>query len=62
MLRHFVGMVTDSRSFLLFTRHEYFRHVLCNLVGEGITEGGLPDDLSLVGEMVEEISFANARD
>jgi glucuronate isomerase len=55
-------MVTDSRSFLLFTRHEYFRHVLCNLVGEGITEGGLPDDLSLVGEMVEEISFANARD
>jgi glucuronate isomerase len=61
LLRRFVGMVTDSRSFLSFPRHEYFRRVLCNLLGQGMVSGELPDDLPLVGKMVEEICFANAR-
>jgi glucuronate isomerase len=62
LLRRFVGMVTDSRSFLSFPRHEYFRRVLCNLVGRGIVSGELPDDISLIGSMVKEICFTNARD
>jgi glucuronate isomerase len=62
LLRRFVGMVTDSRSFLSFPRHEYFRRVLCHLLGQGLTTGELPADLPLVGKMVEEICFTNARD
>jgi glucuronate isomerase len=62
LLRRFIGMVTDSRSFLSFPRHEYFRRVLCNLLGEGVESGGLPSDLSLLGKMVEEICFDNVRD
>jgi glucuronate isomerase len=62
LLRRFVGMVTDSRSFLSFPRHEYFRRVLCNLLGQDITRGELPNDIPLVGEMVKEICFSNARD
>jgi len=62
LLRRFVGMVTDSRSFLSFPRHEYFRRVLCNLLGQGLVSGELPDDPPLVGKMVEEICYANARD
>jgi glucuronate isomerase len=62
VLRRFVGMVTDSRSFLSFPRHEYFRRVLCNLLGRDLVSGELPDDLPLLGKMVEEICFTNARD
>jgi glucuronate isomerase len=62
LLRRFVGMVTDSRCFLSFPRHEYFRRVLCNLLGQGVVLGDLPDDLSLIGDMVREICFSNARD
>ncbi len=62
LLRRFVGMVTDSRSFLSFPRHEYFRRVLCNLLGQGIAAGELPSDPPLIGKMVEEICFSNARD
>ena len=62
LLRRFVGMVTDSRSFLSFPRHEYFRRVLCNLLGRDLVSGELPDDPPLVGKMVEEICFTNARD
>ena len=62
LLRRFIGMVTDSRSFLSFPRHEYFRRILCNLLGQGIVSGELPDDVSLIGRMVEEICFTNARD
>lgn len=61
LLRRFVGMLTDSRSFLSFPRHEYFRRTLCNLLGEDINTGRLPRNLSLIGELVEEISFKNAR-
>jgi glucuronate isomerase len=62
LLSRFVGMLTDSRSFLSFTRHEYFRRVLCNLLGTQMTRGEIPPDLDLVGGMVRNICFANARD
>ncbi len=61
LLRRFVGMVTDSRSFLSFTRHEYFRRVLCNLLGRDMENGELPRDPELIGSMVGEICFSNAR-
>lgn len=62
LLSRFVGMLTDSRSFLSYTRHEYFRRVLCNLLGAQIERGELPDDQTLVGGMVKNVCFANARD
>jgi glucuronate isomerase len=61
LLSRFVGMLTDSRSFLSYTRHEYFRRVLCNLLGEQIERGEIPNDLPEVGGMVKNICFANAR-
>jgi glucuronate isomerase len=61
LLRRFVGMVTDSRSFLSFTRHEYFRRVLCNLLGRDMESRELPRDPELIGSMVSEICFSNAR-
>ncbi len=60
LLSLFVGMVTDSRSFLSYTRHEYFRRILCNLLGDEIQQGLLPRDLELVGRMVEDICYYNA--
>jgi glucuronate isomerase len=62
LLSRFVGMLTDSRSFLSYTRHEYFRRVLCNLLGAEMERGELPGDRELVGGMVRSICFANARD
>lgn len=59
-LRRFVGMVADSRSFLSFTRHEYFRRVLCNRLGADIAAGLLPRDFDLVGALVEDVCFRNA--
>ena len=61
LLSRFVGMVTDSRSFMSFPRHEYFRRVLCNLLGSEIESGELPGDEGLVGGMVRNICFENAR-
>jgi glucuronate isomerase len=61
LLRRFVGMLTDSRSFLSFPRHEYFRRVLCNLIGTDVVNGELPRDMDLLGAMVREICFENAR-
>ena len=61
LLRRFVGMLTDSRSFMSYTRHEYFRRVLCNLLGDEMERGELPLDRELVGAMVREICFSNAR-
>jgi len=58
----FIGMLTDSRSFLSYPRHEYFRRVLCNLLGEEIQSGELPEDLDLVGKMVADISYNNAKE
>lgn len=62
LLSRFVGMTTDSRSFLSYSRHEYFRRVLCNLLGRGVERGELPNDLQLLGGMVEAICYSNARD
>ncbi len=61
LLRRFVGMTTDSRSFLSYTRHEYFRRLLCNLLGNDVEKGLLPRDIKLLGNMVREIGFENAR-
>lgn len=60
MLSHFVGMLTDSRSFLSFPRHEYFRRILCNLIGQDVENGELPADLPWLGKLVEDISYNNA--
>ncbi|PHQ29605.1 glucuronate isomerase [Leeuwenhoekiella nanhaiensis] len=57
----FVGMLTDSRSFLSFPRHEYFRRVLCNLFGREMASGELPQDMDLVGKVIADISYNNAK-
>ena len=62
LLSRFVGMLTDSRSFLSFPRHEYFRRILCNLLGTEIENGELPNDIKLVGKMVQDISYNNAKE
>ncbi len=62
LLSRFVGMLTDSRSFLSYTRHEYFRRVLCNMFGEDVERGELPDDLEFVGGIVRNICFNNAKE
>jgi len=60
LLSRFVGMLTDSRSFLSYPRHEYFRRILCNILGGEIEKGLIPHDIDLVGSMVEDICFRNA--
>jgi glucuronate isomerase len=61
LLTRFVGMLTDSRSFLSYPRHEYFRRLLCDLLGRDVEAGELPNDLTMLGEVVENICFHNAR-
>jgi len=61
LLGHFVGMLTDSRSFMSYPRHEYFRRILCNLFGNDVEEGLLPNDMDLLGKTVENISYFNAK-
>jgi glucuronate isomerase len=61
LLSRFVGMVTDSRSFLSFPRHEYFRRILCNVLGEEVVKGELPNDMTLIGGLVEGICYKNAK-
>jgi len=60
LLSRFVGMLTDSRSFLSFPRHEYFRRILCNLIGNWVEKGEAPEDYNLMGKMVQDISYNNA--
>ena len=60
LLSHFVGMLTDSRSFLSFPRHEYFRRILCNLMGQDVENGELPADMEWLGKLVKDISYTNA--
>jgi glucuronate isomerase len=60
LLSRFVGMLTDSRSFLSFTRHEYFRRILCNKLGVEIESGIIPNEVDFIGKMVEDISYNNA--
>ena len=62
LLSRFVGMLTDSRSFMSYPRHEYFRRVLCNLLGRDMANGEIPDDEALVGGLVKSICFRNVRD
>jgi glucuronate isomerase len=62
LLSRFVGMITDSRSFMSFPRHEYFRRVLCNLLGNDLENGELPDDVELIGKMIRDICFNNAKE
>jgi len=61
LLSRFVGMLTDSRSFLSYTRHEYFRRTLCNLLGSDVENGEIPADMDLLGKMVENICYNNAK-
>lgn len=61
LLSRFVGMLTDSRSFLSFPRHEYFRRVLCNILGGDVEAGLLPNDMTILGQLVENICFNNAK-
>jgi glucuronate isomerase len=62
LLSRFIGMLTDSRSLLSYPRHEYFRRVLCNLIGKDVEKGELPDDRAWLGKLVEDISYNNARE
>jgi glucuronate isomerase len=61
LLSKFVGMLTDSRSFLSFPRHEYFRRILCNLFGEEIENGELPNDIPWIGQIIQDICYNNAK-
>lgn len=61
LLSRFVGMLTDSRSFLSYPRHDYFRRILCNLLGTDMINGEIPYDMDMVGKMVSDISYYNAR-
>jgi len=61
LLSRFIGMLTDSRSFLSYPRHEYFRRILCNLIGKDVENGEIPADMQMLGQMVENISFNNAK-
>lgn len=61
LLSRFVGMLTDSRSFLSFPRHEYFRRILCNMIGEDVKQGLIPNDIVFLGKLVQNISYHNAK-
>ena len=61
-LGNFVGMLTDSRSFVSYPRHEYFRRILCNLVGEWVEDGEYPEDYDAIKEIVEGICYYNAKE
>lgn len=61
LISRFVGMLTDSRSFLSFPRHEYFRRILCNLFAKDVENGELPNDIDWIGKLVKDISYRNAK-
>ena len=60
LLSNFVGMLTDSRSFLSYPRHEYFRRILCNLIGTWVENGEFPNDMEILGKIISDISYNNA--
>ena len=62
LLRRFIGMVTDSRSFLSYPRHEYFRRILCNYVGDEVEKGLIPDDEELLKTLIKGVSYKNAKE
>ena len=61
LLSTFLGMLTDSRNFLCYPRHEYFRRILCNMLGEWIENGEIPDDFEHIGRLVQDICYNNAK-
>jgi glucuronate isomerase len=61
LLSCFIGMLTDSRSFLSYPRHEYFRRILCNLFGEEIENGELPDDIEWTSKVIQDVCYYNAK-
>ena len=61
ILGNFIGMLTDSRSFLSYTRHEYFRRILCNMLGSWVERGEYPDDEKMLRRITEGISYYNAK-
>ncbi|MDB2687232.1 glucuronate isomerase [Mariniblastus sp.] len=61
LISRFVGMLTDSRSFMSFIRHEYFRRILCNLFGKDMASGEMPNDFDFVGGVVQDICYGNAK-
>lgn len=61
LLSRFVGMLTDSRSFLSFPRHEYFRRILCNMIGRDVENGELPHDMKMLGRLVQDVCYYNAK-
>ncbi len=61
LLSRFIGMLTDSRSFLSYPRHEYFRRILCNLIGEDVEKGELPNDIEFFGKLVQDVCYNNAK-
>ena len=62
VLGNFVGMLTDSRSFLSYTRHEYFRRILCDVLGDWVDSGSFPADLESLGSLVADVSYNNAKE
>jgi glucuronate isomerase len=60
LLSQFVGMLTDSRSFLSYPRHEYLRRILCNMLGNDVEKGEMPNDIEMIGNMVKDICYRNA--
>lgn len=62
MLAHFVGMLTDSRSFVSYPRHEYFRRIFCNLIGEWVEKGEYPADEEYLKQIVEGVCYGNAKE
>ena len=62
LLSRFIGMLTDSRSFMSYPRHEYFRRILCNILGEEIENGELPNDLAWTGKVVQDICYNNSKE
>ena len=61
LFTRFIGMITDSKSFLSYSRHEYFRRLVCNLLGNDVRSGFLPNDVDLLGNAVRNVCFLNAR-
>jgi glucuronate isomerase len=61
LLSRFVGMITDSRSFLSYSRHEYFRRLLCHILGRDVADGKVPHDVSMLGELVRNVCYHNAK-
>ncbi|MBR4722294.1 MAG: glucuronate isomerase, partial [Muribaculaceae bacterium] len=60
LLSRFIGMTTDSRSFLSYSRHEYFRRILCNMLGKDVENGEIPYDEELLAKMIQDICYNNA--